>query len=46
MKEVVKLNKKIARLFSMDLTKGAKKSSKKRKSIVGAMKMPEELKKK
>jgi hypothetical protein len=45
-KEVVKLNQKIARMLGTDLTKGAKKSSKKRKSIVGAMKLPEELKKK
>lgn len=40
------MNKKIARFFSTDLTKGANKSSKKRKSIAGAVKMPEALKKK
>ncbi|MDT0123847.1 hypothetical protein Q9R46_14395 [Paenibacillus sp. RRE4] len=40
------MNQKIARLLGTNLAKGAKKSSKKRKIIVGAMKMPEELKKK
>ncbi|MEN1987202.1 MULTISPECIES: hypothetical protein [Paenibacillus] len=40
------MNQKIARVFAAGLTKGAKKSSEKRKSIVGAMKMPEALKKK
>ncbi|WP_293201148.1 hypothetical protein [Paenibacillus sp.] len=40
------MNQKLARILGTNLTKGAKKSSKKRKSIVGAMKMPEELKKK
>ncbi|WP_366295422.1 hypothetical protein [Paenibacillus sp. AN1007] len=40
------MNQKLARLLGANLTKGANKSSKKRKSIVGTMKMPEELKKK
>ncbi|MFJ2042275.1 hypothetical protein ACIOBL_01660 [Paenibacillus taichungensis] len=40
------MNKKLARLLSTNLSKSAEKSSKKRKSIVGATTMPQELKKK